>query len=245
MQYWPALQIINQVAGESGLTQVQTLFAPNDTPSVQNSQMLAALQAAGAELGLYYPWEQFRYEFTVSLQANEPAYPLPADWSYFIDQTQWDRTNHWPLLGPKSASEWAWLKGGLLAAFPRMRYRVMNNQIEFWPVPQSNSQFTIAMEYVSENWVQDANSTNQLPNKALVKADGDIVWYHPWLMVRYTKLKWLQQKGFPSDAAAADFMKMYDTLKGKDVGAQVLSLVPQQTQFFLGPWSVPDGNWNV
>jgi hypothetical protein len=69
--------------------------------------------------------------------------------------------------------------------------------------------------------------------------------FDPWLMIRYTKLKWLQLKGFDTSAATADFQRMYDALRGKDVGAQVLSLVPQRTPFFIGPWSIPDGNWNV
>jgi hypothetical protein len=55
----------------------------------------------------------------------------------------------------------------------------------------------------------------------------------------------MELKGFDSAPAASDFKRMYDSLMGKDVGAQVLSLVPQQTPFFLGPWSLPDGNWNV
>lgn len=245
MDYWPALQIINQVAGEVGLAKVTTLFAPDDVNSVQSNQLLAAINAAGAELALYYPWEQLKREWVFDLVAGQGSYPLPPGWSYFVDQTQWDRTNHWPLLGPKSAAEWAWLKGGLLASFPRMRYRVMGNKFEVFPVPESNSQFTLSMEYVIEQWVQAADAPTQEPNAALVKADGDIVWYQPWLMVKYTKLKWLQSKNFPTDAAAGDFTRMYDALKGKDTGAQVLSLVPRQTPFFLGPWSIPDGSWNV
>jgi len=243
MQYWPALQIVNQVAGEVGLAKVQTLFGPDDANVVQNNQLLAALNSAGNELGLYYPWEQFRKEWLVQLELDKGAYDLPPGWSYFIDQTQWDRTNHWPLLGPKSAAEWAWLKGGLLASFPRMRYRVMNNKLEVWPIPASNSLWQISMEYVSDNWVQGAGS--QVPNQSMIIADGDVVWYHPWLMVKYTKLKWLQLKGFPETAAQNDFQRMYESLKGKDVGAPVLSLTPQRTPFFIGPWSVPDGNWNV
>lgn len=245
MQYWTALQIINQVAGEVGLAKVATLFAPDDTNTVQSNQLLAALQSAGAELGFYYPWEQFRKELEIPLVAGKASYDLPPGWSYFIDQTQWDRTNHWPLLGPKSAAEWAWLKGGLLASFPRMRYRVMQNQIEFFPVPASNSQFRMAMEYVTENWVQTTASTDGQPDAALVANDGDICWYQPWLLEKYTKLKWLQLKDFPQDSALADFQRIFDSLQGKDVGAQVLSLVPRQTPFFIGPWSIPDGNWNV
>ncbi len=245
MQYWNALDIINQVAGEVGLARVTTLFAPEDPNTVQSTQLLSALQSAGNELGFYYPWEQFRKEWEFVLEADKGSYDMPPGWSYFIDQTQWDRTNHWPLLGPKSASEWAWLKGGLLASFPRMRYRVMQNKFEVFPVPASNSEFRLAMEYVTENWVQDTTVDPAFPTQAMVKQDGDVVWYQPWLMVKYTKLKWMQLKNFPSDAAAADFQRMFESLKGKDVGAQVLSMVPQRTPFFIGPWSIPDGNWNV
>ena len=224
---------------------VKTLFQPEDVTADQNMQLLAALQAAGNELLLYYPWEQFHKELALPLEAGKGSYPLPDDWAYFIDQTQWDRTNHWPLLGPKSPAEWAWLKGGLLASFPRMRYRVMGNNLEFFPTPAANSEFNMSMEYVSGNWVQGAGTPDQKPDAALVKADGDLVWYHPWLMVKFTKLKWLQLKGFDQTAAMSDFKQMYESLRGKDTGAQVLSLVPQQTPFFIGPWSIPDGNWNV
>ena len=242
MQYWPALQIVNQVAGETGQTQVQTLFNPDDQSNTQNQQILAALQSAGNELLMYYPWEQFHKELAISLIAGQGGYDLPADWAYFIDQTQWDRTNRWPLLGPKSPAEWAYVKGGMLASFPRTRYRVMGNKIEFWP---NNTTFDIAMDYVSCNWVQTTAATDGKPDAALVKADGDTVWYHPWLMVKYTKLKWMQLKGFDPAAAASDFQRMWEALKGKDTGAQVLSLVNQQAPFFIGPWSVPEGNWNV
>ena len=243
MRYWSALDIINQVSAEVGLARVQTLFDANDVQEVQSSQLLAALQAAGNALVQFYPWEQFKKEWVFTLVAGQGSYPLPDDWDYFIDQTQWDRTNHWPLMGPKNPAEWAWLKGGLIASFPRIRYRVMNNNFEVFPVPTSDTKFEFAMEYVSTDWVQGAGS--QKPNQAMVKADGDVVWFHPWLIIKYTKLKWLQLKNFPTDSAAADFQRMWDATLGKDVGAPVLSLVPKQTPFFIGPWSVPDSSWGV
>lgn len=252
MDYWPALQVMNQVAGEVGLPRMTTIVAgPDAQDSVQINQLLAALNSAGNELLLYYPFEQFHREIEYQLIADVARYDLPPGWAYFIDQTQWDRTNHWPLLGPKSPAEWAWLKGGLLASFPRMRYRVMNNRLEFWPTPASNSQFKMAMEYVTGHWVQGVApggtgpTDEPQPNTDIVRADGDILWYNPWLLVKYAKLKWLQLKNFPSDAAGTDFQRLYDSLLGKDTGAQVLSLVPQNTPFFIGPWSVPDGNWNI
>jgi hypothetical protein len=242
MQYWAALDIVNQVAGEVGQSRVTTMFAPEDTNEVQSIQMLAALQAAGNELLLFYPFEQFARTLTFSFVVGQGSYALPADWAYFIDQTQWDRTNMSPLMGPKSAAEWAWLKGAAPAP-SGTRYRVMANKLEFLPVPASVA--SVSMEYISGNWVQSAAAVGGVPDKAMVRADGDIVWYHPWMMIKYTKLKWLQLKGFDQTAAAADFQRIYEAMRGKDVGAEVLSLVPSSSPQWIGWGNVPEGNWGV
>src|SRR4030095_15602609 len=128
MQYWGANQIVNQVAGELGLGGSVTLFSPEDVNAIQNVQLVAALNSAGNELGFYYPWAQLKKIWELTLVADQSSYDLPPDWSYFVDQTQWDITNHWPLLGPKSAAEWAWLKGSQMASLPQMRYRVVGDK---------------------------------------------------------------------------------------------------------------------
>jgi hypothetical protein len=240
MQYWPALKIVNQMFGELGLRPVQTLFAENEP---QPTQAVAALNSAGNELLTYYAWQQFAREWEFDLVAGQGEYPLPPGWKYFIDQTQWDRTNHWPILGPKNPAEWAWLKGGLVASFPRMRYRVKDNNFCVFPTPEADSQFHFAMEYVTGNWLQSTGVDD--PDKDMVTADGDTVWYDPWLMVKFTKLKWVELKGFDTAAPAKDFQRVYNALIGKDTGAQILSLAPRTTPIFIGPYSIPDGSWVV
>lgn len=238
MQYWPALDIVNQVSGETGQSKVSSLFDATSNEDVQSNQMLAALQAAGNELLLFYPFAQFIRTLSLPLVIGQGGYALPADWAYFVDQTQWDASG--PLMGPKSAAEWAWLKSGTLGP-SGTRYRVMADKLEFLPVPASVS--NVSMEYISCNWVQSANAST--PDASMVRADGDIVWYHPWLMVKYTKLKWLQLKGFDQSAAAADFQRIYEALKGKDVGAEVLSLVRTSSPQWIGWSNIPDGSWSV
>jgi hypothetical protein len=240
MQYWTAVDLLKQLCGELGLP-IQTTVVGAD--NVQGNQLLAALNAAGNELLMYYPWEQFVQELVFATQENVGEYALPDDWKYFTDQTQWDRTNHWPLMGPKSPQEWAWLKGGLIAAFPRTRYRVQNNKFCIWPIPSSPfTPFTFAMEYIRGTWVQPAGGGNKT---AMVTLDGDSVLYDPWLMIKFTKLKFYQLKQFDTTAVQADFLRVFESLKGKDVGAPTLSLTPRPTPQFIGPWSIPDGNWNV
>lgn len=235
IQYWSALSVLQQVAGELGLPRPTAI----NTTDIQAIQLLAFLNSCGNELLTYYPWEQFMKQWEFTTVPDQDSYDLPDDWRYFLDQTQWDRTNHWPMLGPKSAQEWAWLKGGLLASAPRMRYRVFQNKFWIHPVPGSNN-FNIAMEYVNKNWVESSGTSVDM-----IVADDDVVQYDPWMIIKYIKLKFYELKGFDSSAMRSDFVRTFTTLTGKDKGAPRLSLAPIYPPVLVGPWSVPDGSWDV
>jgi hypothetical protein len=240
-QYWSALDVLKQVAGELGLPQLPSVAGLTD---VQAIQLLSLLNSAGNELQLYYPWAQFTKEWVFDNDnVLTGEYPLPDDWNYFRDQTQWDRTDHWPLLGPKSPQEWAWLKGSLVAALPRQRYRVANDKLMIWPKPAAApvpvQQF--AMEYIQKNWVIGVGGALQ----SMIIADGDVLMYNPWLLIKFVKFKFYELKGFNTTGVQGDFMRIYNSLTGKDVGGKILSLSPRYTSQYLGPQSVPDGSWNV
>lgn len=239
MNYWSALDIVKQVSGELGLVPPTTMFGTDD---VQAIQMLALLNSAGNELLLYYPWEQFVRVWEFPTVTGQDAYPLPPDWAYFVDQTQWDQTNHWPLLGPKSPQEWSWLKGGLLQAAPRMRYRVYQDKFFVHPVPGSTS-FTFRMEYLTRMWCLNVKAGNVEGD--LIKDDGDTVIYEPWMIIKFIKLKFYELKGFDATGVRSDFMRIFQSLTGKDRGAPKLSLAPRYPPLFIGPWSIPDGSWDT
>lgn len=236
--YWNALRAINQVAGELGITQVTSITG---TASVQTTQLVALMNAAGNELLTYYPWQQLIKEWSFTTVNGQEDYTPPAAVAYFVDQTQWDRTNRWPLLGPKSAQEWAWLKGSLVAALPRQRYRIAGDKLKLWPIPGSTN-FTLSMEYIDQNWVSQI--TGPTPSTTILN-DSDLILYDPWLIVKFTKLKFYQLKGFKTTNVESDFQRTFDALTGKDVGADKLNLAHVQTSQYIGPNSVPDGSWNV
>ena len=240
MSYWTANQVLTQVAGELGLPQPGTLFGTGD---VQSSQLLSLLNSAGNELQLYYPWEQFAKQHTITLVAGQEDYDLPVDLAYFRDQTQWDTVNHWPLLGPKSAQEWAWLKNSFVASLPRMRYRIQTNKFKVYPIPPVGTSQTFYMEYISNYWIQNYGDTE--PSKSMITADADVMWYEPWMLVKFVKLKFYELKGFNTKSVESDFMRIFTNLTGKDTGAEKLSLAPRIQTPYVGPWSIPDGSWTV
>jgi hypothetical protein len=245
-QYWTAIQVLKQVAGELGLPAPQSVTGLDN---VQSIQLLSLLNSAGNELMLYYPWEQFIKEWEFFTEVDKDTYDLPTDYNYFRDQTQWDRTNHWPLMGPKSAQEWAWLKGSLVAPLPRLRFRISDNQFKIYPTPTTTTSpspnFKLAMEYIQTNWVSHLNEFGAQEDVDMIVADGDVLRYNPWLLVKFVKFKFYELKGFETAGVNGDFMRVFNNLTGKDTGAQKLSLAPIYTSPYVGPWSIPDGNWNV
>lgn len=234
MQQDTALTIVRQLCGELALTIPATLI----NPAEQNAfQLLYHLNLAGQELARI-PWEELIKEWAVPVVADQDNYDLPPDWNYFLDQTQWDRTNHWPILGPRSAREWQWLKGGLLSAGPRLRYRVKMGKFFLHPAP--GSVLDLRMEYISTDWVIGASGTQRV-----VLVDGDVPIFDSWLISRLTKLKFLQTKGLDTKAASTDFQTLFDSLIGKDVGAPVIDLAGRPSTILIGPQNVADGSWNV
>ena len=245
------LWLIQQSMGELGLP------VPREAVTSQDDlvrQFVALLNRCGYELVQGYPWEQLDKEwvFTTTQDVNE--YDLPSDWSYFLDQTQWDRTNHWPLLGPKTAQEWQWLKGGILSSGPRLRYRVWKGKFNIFPVPQEQNAdtipptgvfapWTLAMEYISTHWLASATDSNITYSEA--QADTNLCLLDPWVVTAYLKLKFRQAKGLDETAAKADFINIFWSRTGKNKGGQTLTLAPRPRTILIGINNIPDGSWNV
>ena len=248
---WSVLAVVSQAMVEMGLPKpIQVVGSPDQT--VQ--QFLALLNRAGSDIVLGYPWEQLTKEYlfntgncTVVTEGSVSimVQPLPSDWSYFLDQTQWDRTNHWPLLGPKTAQEWQWLKGGLLSSGPRIRYRVVGGNLELFPgaFPPAQPYSDIAMEYVADTWLKSTATTNTF--YPLVQDDTDLILFDPWVISAYLKLKYWEAKGLDTTAYAKDFVAVWEARIGKNKGAPVLTLAPRARSMLIGINNIPDGSWNV
>ena len=245
------LWVVQQAMVEMGLPKPAQVVTSADG-TVQ--QMLALLNRAGSDMVIGYPWEQLTKEYLFNTgncavvtqgSVSIMVQPLPSDWSYFLDQTQWDRTNHWPLLGPKTAQEWQWLKGGLLSSGPRIRYRVVGGNLELFPgaFPPAQPYSDIAMEYVANTWLESATVANTFYDT--VQSDTDLVLFDQWVITAYLKLKYWEAKGLDTSAYSKDFLQTWEARIGKNKGAPVLTLAPRARSMLIGINNIPDGSWNV
>lgn len=239
-RYWTALDIIKQAAGELGLTQPSTVVGLDD---VQSAQLLALLHAAGSELQNYHAWEQLSKQFSLSVLAGTDSYDLPADFGYIIDQTQWNTSTQEFLQGPRSAQEWGYLGNSAAAGLGILRFRVIESQIKFKPTPTASA--TVSLEYNSRFWVATPASDPVDLYTDRITLDTDIIAFNPWLVTRFIKLKFYELKGLPTGGVNSDFMRIFQSLTGKDAGARILSLNHSPSSMLLGYGSIPEGSWGT
>jgi hypothetical protein len=176
-------------------------------------------------------------EGSQTLQMSQVAYPLPLDWLKQIPQTEWDRTNRWPMLGPKSPQEWQSYKSGIVYAGPRERFRIQSGAFQVSPNPPNG--LTFAYEYMSSAWVIDDNGTY----KQSYSADTDTNVFDDSLMVTGLKMRWLQAKGLDYSFAAQEYTQLLALLRAQDKSAPKLSLSPIEGNIYLSPANIPDGSW--
>lgn len=161
-------------------------------------------------------------------------YAMPSDYQRLVNRTQWDKTNHWEMIGPETSQEWQWLKSGYVQTTPRIRFRQLGGFFQIWP-PQS-SESLYGFEYVSKNWAINASGTPI----ASFTADDDTCIFPDRLMVSGLKLKYFSIKGFDTTDFRRDYMIQLDGAMAADKGAGNLNLAPMPQTILIGYNSIPD-----
>ena len=209
--------IINRTAVEVGLRQVPDPFFAQDEGF---SQLVGLLNVAGQELSELHSWEVLLMQFCLTTSSlDSGVYPLPADYDRFAGQTGWDQSNNVPIIGPLSPQDWAYLKGRDLASDSiYLSYRIYQNQFEVYPQPPPDA-VVVSFEYLSRNWAQQADTTRV----DSCTAAGDTVLLDPLLMQKLLKVKFLDAKNLPSQAARIEFENVLQNRMGNDNGAPILS----------------------
>jgi len=170
---------------------------------------------------------------------SQTKYPLPPDFETITDNTHWDKTKHWQMLGPEDAQQWQWLKSGYISTGPRIRWRILGGQFQIWP--PYNTQEYLGFEYRSKGWARSA--TDQVKNS--FTADTDTTVFDDTVMVLATKLKYFQIKSFDTTALMQDYMRYLSIAKANDKGSATLSFAPYPSKVLIGYANIPDTGYGT
>ena len=171
---------------------------------------------------------------TQSVVCAQTAYDLPADFETITDRTMWDKSKHWEMLGGEDAQQWQWLKSGYISTGPRVRWRILDNQFQIWPI--MNTQEYLGWEYRSKGWARSAS--NEIKNS--FTQDTDTTVLDDRIMVIYTKMKYFQIKNFDTTALSQDYQRFLSVAKANDKGAPNLSFAPYPSKVLIGYANIPD-----
>lgn len=222
--------IISGIPSTSGLNNYYAVGGPGVAPFAQIVSVDSPTQVT-----LNMPLQQSGVG--VELNFAQVEYPLPADWQRQIPQTEWDRTNRWPLMGPQSPQDWQSFKSGIVYAGPRQRFRILNGSITVNPLPPNG--LTFAFEYISNAWVRSVAGVQQ----SAILADTDTFIFSDSLMVTGLKAQWKAAKGLDGTFDLSEFRNLIEMAKSQNKSANKLSLSPYGGEILLSTMNISDGNW--
>ena len=181
---------------------------------------------------------------TVSLTFSQTKYAMPSDYERLLDNTDWDKTKHWVMLGPETAQQWQWLKSGYISTGPRIRYRVLGGYFQVWPPTGTDD--LIGFEYYSNQWALSAaaQALGPTPDKSSFTVDTDKCIYGDTLMVLGTKSKYMQAKAW-ADPYARLFEQQRAVDMAQDAGSPTLSMAPRLSEVLISYSNIPDSGFGA
>lgn len=170
---------------------------------------------------------------------GQTIYSMPADFDRQVDRTHFDKSKRWEMLGPETGQQWQWLKSSYISTGPRIRYRIMADKFQIWPLPATEDY--LGFEYVSSYWVTATGGS--APTKTAFSVDTDTCVFPDRLMVLGVKLKYFEIKGFDTTAFYRDYQRHLSLSKAADAGSPSLSMAPRMADVLIGWENIPDSNF--
>lgn len=166
------LSIAQQIAKRLMWNTPATVISNTDNNVVL---LLSMIEQTIDEIGNSFAWPELRKQHLFPLIDGLANYPQPGDYDRSLDDTQWNRDQRWPLIGPIDPVTWQQLQSGLISQLPMQRYRVMGadlNQFYITPTPSSDDSGNLAVyEYIAQ---QKRRPKTWVANTAYTTAD--YVW---------------------------------------------------------------------
>ena len=200
---------------------------------MQDTYVVSAL---GSNVTLSRPCTQ---SGTGTFTFGQTKYPLPSGFDRITDRTQYDKSKRWEMLGPETPQQWQFLKSSYISTGPRIRWRIMGQEFQIWPLTSTNEY--LGFEYISSYWALNSSGA-LIPQFA---SDSDTCIFPDRLMVLGLKKKYFEVKGFDTTAYERDYQTQMNIAKANDQGSPTLSLAPRTANVLIGWENIPDANYGA
>lgn len=237
------IQIANQACDELGIARPGTTgLVASSAP--QERQLLALLNAAGTDLVAHHDWSALIATASITTATASASYALPADFDRVVDNTGWDQTNFFPMVGSISPQKHQfWLSSSVVAPVTRKEYRLFinNSASTVYVHPTPTAVETLSFLYIKKNWV--TNSAGASADSAIA-TDDDLPLFLPKLLVKELKWRFRAAKGLDANALKQESDALRDLLIARDLGSGGIDMtgdVAIDSDAFL----TPDGSWNL
>lgn len=207
-----------------------------------DQRLLESLREAGEALVEAYDWTSLATEHTFATVAATASYTLPTDFNRLISETAWNRDQYWLMRGSLGAAEWqhetsAQVVEPLLAQRFRINAGPRSRTLRLVPTPTLAED--LALEYISSNWLLDADNVT---TKADVAADTDQPRVDERLLQLGARWRFMRSLGeqygdFLAEAQAAEAKRFADNASpsavcfSNDYSRRVPGLLPVNFPF--------------
>ena len=215
--------------------------ATDETPL----KLLRAFSAAGRHLRTKN-WRSLTYEHTFDTADGTLAYALPTSPAFdrLVAATTYDRTQFRGATGPYSPAQWQY--GEALLSSPGQLntvFRIKRNASrvdQLFLLDDPGGTYTIAFEYVTNEWIYDGSSTYY----ADVQADADVPLFDDFLMELETTWRALRALGEPYFDEKAEAIERAEMLYAQE-NPMVLDMRPRVRRFTNLIDNVPETGYGL
>lgn len=195
----------------------------------------------GEELVKEFEWTGLQRLHSFATSDGVAEYDLPDDYDRLVNDTEWNRSNAEPLLGPVGLRDWETIKSGLIGSGGvHDRYSIRRSSTSSTRVihldPTPSSAETLVLWYISNYWCESASGDGQ----TAWAADTDVLLLPKRLMVLGTTVRYKRSRGLEYASEAAEYADVLEREKGNDAPARPLSMTPRRSFRLVGTENAPE-----
>jgi hypothetical protein len=182
---------------------------------VDDKQMVAIANRVIQEMRDFFPWEQLRKEYILTM-TNDTLYNLPSDFWQYVSDSGWQDEGSRPIELPVPDGRWYMYKNSAFSDGGTYRCRLRGKQIEIVdPDPGQK----IVFYYVSKSPILTAA---QEP-KDLFTADSNTIVLDEQTFILGVQAHWAETKMLPQAAKwMANYQSKLNQAIGRSVGGRVI-----------------------